>query len=244
MKNVLITGANKGLGFEASRQFAKLGYQVIMSGRNEELLAKAAMQLRNEGYAVDLIKLDVTKEPDIEKAYAYINDKYGVLDILVNNAAVQLDKSSQGGSNTTLDIPMPVLRETFDINFFGMIALTRAMMPLIEKSTAGRIVNVTSVLGSLSLHSNPDAPIAGTKSFAYNASKTAVNQFTVHLASALKETHIKVNAAHPGWVKTGLGGPNAPLETTDGVKTIINLATLPDDGPTGTYQHMGKVIPW
>jgi NAD(P)-dependent dehydrogenase (short-subunit alcohol dehydrogenase family) len=244
MRIALITGTNKGLGLETSRQLAKQGYKVIMTARDEDRGIESTKLLRNEGHDVEFVKLDVTIEHDIDKAVAYIREKYGKLDVLINNAAVQLDKSTPNSGNTTLNVPMDMIRQTFDINFFAVIALTRAMLPLIEKSDAGRIVNVTSVLGSLNLHANPSSPISGTKSFAYNVSKTAINQFTIHLADALKSTRIKVNAAHPGWVKTDLGGPRAPLETIDGVKTIVELATLGENGPTGSYQHMGNAIPW
>jgi len=124
------------------------------------------------------------------------------------------------------------------------VALTEALLPLIRKSPAGRIVNLSSILGSLALHADPKSPIYNAKTFAYDASKTALNSFTIHLAWELRDTNIKVNSAHPGWVKTDMGGPQAPMELSDGGKTSAALATLPDGGPTGGFFHLGKPLPW
>ena len=118
------------------------------------------------------------------------------------------------------------------------------LLPLIRKAPSGRIVNLSSILGSLTLHSDPSSDIYDKKSFAYDASKTALNAFTVHLAQALRGTPIKVNSAHPGWVKTDMGGSAAPMEVSEGGKTSVQLATLPDDGPTGGYFHLGQPLPW
>ena len=244
MKVVLITGSNKGIGYETARQMASLGFQVIMSARNKKAGQIAAHKLRMDDLNVDFVALDVTSEKSIAEAVKFITKKYHRLDVLINNAGIQLDKNKVGNANTTLDITMDELHKTFDTNFFGMVSVTKAMMPLLKKSESGRIVNVSSILGSVNLHSNPESPISGTKYFAYNASKTAVNMFTIHLADALNTTKIKVNSAHPGWVKTSLGGANAVLETTEGAKTLIELATLGEDGPTGSFFHMGNVLPW
>jgi NAD(P)-dependent dehydrogenase (short-subunit alcohol dehydrogenase family) len=146
--------------------------------------------------------------------------------------------------NSTETVSMSVLRETFETNFFAPIALTQKLLPLLKKSDAGRIVNVSSIMGSLALHSDSNSPIYGIKLLAYNSSKTALNQFTVHLAEALKDTRIKVNSAHPGWVKTDLGGAYAPMTIEEGVKTIVDLSTLDKDGPNGAFIHMGEVVPW
>jgi NAD(P)-dependent dehydrogenase (short-subunit alcohol dehydrogenase family) len=136
------------------------------------------------------------------------------------------------------------LHKTFDTNFFQPIALTQTLLPLIKKSPAGRIVNLSSILGSLTLHADPNSPIYDKKTFAYDASKTALNAFTVHLAQELHDTPIKVNSAHPGWVKTEMGGEEAPMELAEGGKTSAQLATLPADGPTGGFFHMGQALPW
>jgi NAD(P)-dependent dehydrogenase (short-subunit alcohol dehydrogenase family) len=164
---------------------------------------------------------------------------------LVNNAGVELEGTDFGTSfNTTSTVALEILRRTFETNFFSVVALTQALLPLIRKAPAGRIVNVSSVLGSLTLHSDHSSGIYDKKAFAYDASKTAINAFTVHLAQELLGTKIKVNSAHPGWVQTELGGTAAPLNLSEGGKTSVQLATLPDDGPSGGYFHLGEPLPW
>ena len=136
------------------------------------------------------------------------------------------------------------IKNTFQTNLFSVISLTQKLLPLLKKSEAGRIVNVSTILSSLTLHSAKDSPIAPAKEFAYNASKTALNAYTVHLAQELKDTKIKVNSGHPGWIKTDLGGPNAPIEVEDSYKTSLRLATLDEDGPSGGLFHLDDIIPW
>jgi len=139
---------------------------------------------------------------------------------------------------------MEILRETFETNFFGTVALTQRLLPLLRKAFAARIVNVSSILGSLTLQSDPSSQIYPHKVFAYDASKTALNAFTVHLAHELRDTPIKVNAAHPGWVRTEMGGEGADLDISEGGKTSAWLATLPAEGPTGGYFHLDQRLPW
>jgi len=146
--------------------------------------------------------------------------------------------------NSVITVSQENLRKTFETNFFQLIDLTTTLLPLIRKSPAGRIVNLSSVLGSLTLHSDPKSPIYDKKNFAYDASKTALNAYTVHLAQELRDTPIKVNSAHPGWVKTEMGGDAAPMELSEGGKTSAQLATLPADGPSGGFFHMGQALPW
>ena len=146
--------------------------------------------------------------------------------------------------NRTSTISSKILRKTFEANFFAQVALTQTLLPLIRKAPAGRIVNLSSILGSLTLHSDLHSHIYPHKVFAYDTSKTALNAFTLHLAHELRETPIKVNSAHTGWVKTDMGGPNAELEVADGGKTSVQLATLSADGPTGGYFHLGESLPW
>ena len=141
-------------------------------------------------------------------------------------------------------LPLETLRRTFETNFFGTVTLTQKLLPLIRRSQAGRIVNVSSIMGSLALHADPSSPIYHSNVFAYNASKAALNSFTLHLAYELRDTSIKVNSAHPGWVKTETGGENADLEVSEGGKTSAWLARLPEDGPTGGYFHAGQPLPW
>ena len=160
----------------------------------------------------------------------------------MNNAGINLEPL--GGPNTAPTISPRELRQTFDTNFFAVVELTQKLLPLIRKSSAGRIVNLSSGLGSLTLHSDPASPVAGVKNLAYDSSKTALNAFTVHLAAALRDTKIKVNSAHPGWVKTDMGGAGAPIELAEGGRTSFQLATLGEDGPTGGYFHLGESLPW
>jgi NAD(P)-dependent dehydrogenase (short-subunit alcohol dehydrogenase family) len=166
----------------------------------------------------------------------------GVLDVLVNNAGVMIEKSWT--VNTTSEVKLDDLRATFETNLFAVVALTKALLPALKKAQAGRIVNVTSILGSISMQATKGSPVYGTKLFAYNASKAALNMFTIHLAHELRGTKIKVNSAHPGWVKTDMGGNAAPLDVADGARTIVELATVGEDGPTGGYFHEGKEIAW
>ncbi len=238
----LITGAYKGIGFETARQLGQKGITVIVTARDQAKADGAAEKLKAEKIDAYGLALDVTDPAHYGDAVKFIEEKFGKLDILVNNAGVMLGKEFQ--ANDTLTTSDEMLQKTFDTNFFGVVSLTSALLPLIRKSEAGRIVNVSSILGSLALHSDSKSPIYASKSFAYDASKTALNAYTVHLAHALKDTKIKVNAAHPGWVKTDMGTDAAPMQIPEGAKTEVDLATLPAGGPTGAYIHLGQTLPW
>ncbi len=244
----LITGANKGLGLETARGLGMLGIAVVIASRDEANGRAAAENLKADGVeSIDVVRFDVTSAEDHQAMARHLEGRYGKLDILVNNAGIMLDPldfEAAGGSNTTLTIPINDLKKTFETNFFSVVALTQTLLPLIRKAPAGRIVNLSSILGSLTLHSDPNSPIYGMKGFAYDASKTALNAFTVHLAHELAKTSIKVNSAHPGWVKTDMGGSSAPMEISEGGKTSVQLATLPENGPTGGFFHLGETLPW
>ena len=239
-KIALITGANKGIGLETARQLAKQGITVLAGARDEAKANQAAAELRKEGLDVHGIVIDVNDEGSIQKVFSRIERDYGRLDILVNNAGVMLDDQKKKPSEQSLE----VWRATFETNLFGLVATTQALLPLLRKSAAGRIVNLSSILGSITLHVTPGSPIYDSKLPAYDVSKSAVNAYTVHLAWELKDTPIKVNAAHPGWVKTEMGGEGANMEIEDGAKTSVALATLGPDGPNGGYLHMGETLPW
>jgi NAD(P)-dependent dehydrogenase (short-subunit alcohol dehydrogenase family) len=219
----------------------KLGISVVLGARDLTRGEAAAEGLRAEGIDARAAKLDVVDAADIAAAVAFVEREFGALDILINNAGIL---TGNLGANNTLTVTDETLRETFDTNFFAVVSVTNAFLPLLRRSAAGRIVNVSSILGSLTLHATPGSPIYESKLFAYDASKTALNAYTIHLAAALKDTKIKVNSAHPGWVKTDLGTDAAPMNVVDGAKTEVELATLPDDGPTGGYFHMGQALPW
>ena len=242
-KIALITGANKGLGLEMARQLGQQGVTVLVAARDLSKGEIAVNQLKAEELDAHSLELDVVDAGDIAAAVKYIGDKYGKLDILINNAGIMIDASGFG-KNTTLEATPEMLRQTFETNFFAVVALTQALLPLLKKAPAARIVNMSSILGSQTLHATPGAPIYDAKTFAYDSSKAALNSFTIHLAHALKDTKIKVNSAHPGWVKTDMGGKGATMELSEGAKTGVALATLGEDGPTGGYFHLGKPLPW
>ncbi len=241
-KVALITGGNKGIGLETGRQLGKLGYAVMLGARDVLKGEAAAKLLRADGIDARAVKLDVTKSEDIAFVARIVEAKFGKLDVLVNNAGVMQEKGWT--RNTTSATDLEKLRATFETNFFAVVALTQALLPMLRKADAARVVNVSSILGSVSLQATPGSPTFGTKLLAYNASKAALNVFTIHLAHELRGTKIKVNSAHPGWVKTDLGGSAAPMDTVEGAKTEVQLATLPEDGPTGGFFHLGKEIAW
>lgn len=232
-KVALITGANKGLGLEIARQLGQQGITVVLSARDEAKGQAAAATLKAEGIDAHSVKLEVTNADDIAALPAYFEKHFGRLDILINNAGINLDKGIQTAAEA--------FRQTYETNVIAPWFIAQALLPLLQEAPAGRIVNHSSILGSLTVLSTEmrDAILP-----AYNSSKAALNMLTVQLASALRDTRIKVNAGHPGWVKTDMGGDSAPMEIVDGAKTAVALALLPDDGPTGGYFHLGQALPW
>ncbi|HEX4577016.1 MAG TPA: SDR family oxidoreductase [Edaphobacter sp.] len=240
-KVALITGGNKGIGLETARQLGKLGITVLVGARDLAKGEAAVAELKKDGVDARAVKLDVDNASDHTAVAKLIEKDYGRLDILINNAGIILDNRK---GNETTKTSQDVLRKTFNTNFFAVVALTQTLLPLLKKSLGGRIVNLSSILGSQTLHATPGSPIYDAKTFAYDASKAALNSFTIHLAHELKDTKIKVNSAHPGWVKTEMGGEGAPLDVETGAKTSVELATLQDSGPNGAYVHLGKPLPW
>ena len=244
-KIAFITGGNRGLGFQTALELGQAGIHVVIGSRDLTHGQQAVSKLRTAGANVDVIQFDITKPADYRAAHDYFDGRYGRLDILVNNAGIAGGTfPGTGPEHSAADVPLDLLHRIFETNFFAQVALTEALLPLIRKSPAGRIVNLSSVLGSLNMHANPKSQIYNAKSFAYDASKTALNAFTVHLAYDLRDTKIKVNSAHPGWVKTDMGGQHATMELSEGAKTSVALATLADDGPSGGFFHLGKPLPW
>ncbi len=243
-KIALITGANRGIGFETARQLATQGIKVLIGARSEEKGLEAESTLKNEGLDVEFIRLDVDDPKTHETAAKYVEDTYGKLDILINNAGIFLGEEFDNG------VPVPAsrtssetFRKTFDTNFFNTIDVTQAFLPLVKKSDAGRIVFLSSGLGSLGLHSDPKSEIYNYKVPAYNISKTALNGYAVHLAHELRDTNIKVNAAHPGSVVTDMNS-SGQIGVEEGAKTSVDLATLPSDGYSGRFIHLGNELPW
>lgn len=242
MKVALITGATRGIGFETARQLGQKGIAVVVGGRTQHEAEKATTKLAADNIEAYPLAVDITKDADRKAAARFVSEKFGKLDILVNNAGV----GGEGGllNPHTIETTQEELESVFNTNLFSVIAITRELLPLLKKSPAGRIVNLSSIVGSLTLQAMPASPITPFKAFAYNASKTALNQFTVHLAAELQGTSIKVNSAHPGWVKTELGTKHAQMEIADGAKTSVNLALIGADGPNGKFIHLGQELPW
>lgn len=245
-KIAFVTGGNRGIGFQTALDLGSLPQIKVVIGSRE--LAKgreAQKKLRAAGVDADVLEFDVVNPAHHRAAHDYFSSKYGRLDILVNNAGMAAGTfPGTGPEHSVSEVPLEVLRRVFDTNFFAQVAITQALLPLIRKSPAGRIVNLSSILASLTFQADPKSPIYHAKSFAYDASKSALNAYTIHLAHELRDTRIKVNSAHPGWVKTDMGGPEAPMELSEGGKTSAALATLPDDGPSGGYFHLGQPLPW
>jgi len=240
-KIALVTGATRGIGLETVRQLAQKQSHVILAGRDRAKADAAAHKLRAEGLDVEAIALDVTDAKSIAAAAKEIEKKHGRLDILVNNAGIMADDMSKTPSQQ----PLELWRKTFDTNVFGLIATTQALLPLLSKSEAGRIVNVSSLLGSITHHADPASPIYDYKApVSYNVSKSTVNAWTVQLAHELRNSSIKVNTIHPGHVKTDMGGEAAPMEIADGAKTSVELALIGANGPNGSFSHLGQALPW
>jgi NAD(P)-dependent dehydrogenase (short-subunit alcohol dehydrogenase family) len=235
----LVTGANKGIGFEVARQLATRGDTVLLGARNEERGREAEAKLKAEGFNAHFVHLDVKDAGTHQTAAKFVAEKFGKLDVLVNNAGIALDADFKS-SNVSQDL----LRKTFDTNFFGVIAVTQTFLSLLKKSDAGRIVNVSSGLGSLTKHGDPAWEFYEVKLLAYNSSKTALNAFTVMLAHELKDTNIKVNSADPGFTATDLNGHRGYKTVEQGASVIVDLAALPHDGVTGSYFDDKGVLPW
>ena len=235
-KVALITGANKGLGLEIARQLGKQGITVVVAARDAAKGDPAAATLQSEGIDAHFVKLDVTSEADIAALPGFLAGRFGRLDILVNNAGV--NNASVGGGKTTTT---QILRDVYEANAIAPFAITQALLPLLEAAPAGRIVNHSSILGSITEVGNMSPEWLGE---AYTSSKAALNMLTAVQARKLAGTRVKVNAAHPGWVKTDMGGAGATLEVTDGAKTAVRLALLPDDGESGGFFHGNERLPW
>jgi NAD(P)-dependent dehydrogenase (short-subunit alcohol dehydrogenase family) len=235
----VVTGANRGLGFEISRQLGLKGITIIAGTRQGADGARAVERLKDKGINAHSIILDVTEPSTVEALPRLLNVQFGHIDILINNAGVLID------SGVPLsDLDEGVLRATFETNVFGAFVVTRALLPLIRKSSFGRIVNMSSSLGSLASIGDPNSPFYQVVCPAYQMSKAALNALTVLFAKELKDTNIKVNSACPGWVRTDLGTERAPLSVEEGADTPVWLATLPDDGPTGGFFNSRRPMPW
>jgi NAD(P)-dependent dehydrogenase (short-subunit alcohol dehydrogenase family) len=235
----LVTGANKGIGLEIVGTLARRGMRVLLGARNAKLGGAAAAQLKEEGLDVQFIELDLGRPETLRDAAAWIEKHAGKLDVLVNNAGIT---STGDGSPAKADID--AVRRVFETNFFGTLAVTQAMLPLVRKSEAGRIVNVSSGLGSITLNGDPAWEFASVKFLGYNASKAALNMLTVQLAAELRDTPIKVNSANPGFTATDLNQHRGYQTIEQGAAEAIRLALLPEDGPTGGFFDSSGANPW
>lgn len=232
MKKVaLVTGANRGIGFEICRQLGGLGYAVVVTARDAGRGAGAVQTLCAEGIEAHFQPLDVTAPADVAQAARFVEDELGRLDALVNNAAVAIDPHE-----ALAEVDLEVMRRTLETNLFGALRCCQAFLPLMRRQGSGRIVNVSSGRGSFSRLA------AGGP--CYRISKTALNAVTVILADETKDTNVLVNAMTPGWVRTRLGGIKAPRSTTEGAETAVWLATLPDGGPHGKFFKDRQEFPW
>jgi NAD(P)-dependent dehydrogenase (short-subunit alcohol dehydrogenase family) len=227
----LVTGANRGIGFEVSRQLAEQGIIVLLSGRDLKSIEQATKDLREEGLNVEAIQLDPANPDQIAHAVSSIEAQFERLDILINNAAVSLDDGK-----SVFDLTIEVFQATLEINLIGPLRLTQRVIPLLKRSEGGRIVNVSSGMGALTN--------MGGREAAYRISKTALNALTRIMAHELRGSGIKVNAICPGWVRTDMGGSSAPRSVEEGARGIVWAATLPEDGPTGGFYRDGKSLDW
>ena len=236
----LVTGANKGIGLETARQLARdHGFTVLMGARDRTRGQDAEDALRAEGLDVHLLLLDPTDAASVERARAEVDERFGRLDVLVNNAGglVQDDLAAPA------TVPTQALRDTFELNVFAVHDVTRAFWPLLERSDAARLVNVSSMAGSLAAQSDFDGPMKNYHFVAYASSKAALNMMTVNVASQWEGTPHRANAAHPGSVRTE-ANPDGEISVEDGARTSVELATIPGDGPNGTFSYLGETMPW
>lgn len=235
-KAAIVTGASRGIGEAIGRVLAEHGVDVCLVARSKDDLAKVAADIKTKtSRRVVTYVADLSNPTAPEAAVKAAVDGLGRLDILVNNAGVSLDF---GG------VTRDTFRQTYETNVIAPYFITQALLPLLKASPAGRIVNHSSILGSMTAMGDPNRVSPDMVLPAYCSSKAALNMLTVTTARTLEGANVKVNSAHPGWVKTDMGSDRAPMEIVDGAKTAVALALLPDDGPTGGFFHMGENLPW
>ncbi|PAE14728.1 short-chain dehydrogenase [Virgibacillus sp. 7505] len=238
-KIVLITGGNKGIGLETARQLGKMGYEILLGSRNEKRGLEAVTLLEKENIKAKTMSLDVTNPNSIFSAVEIIEQEYGLLDILINNAGVFLE-----GDITQSELDLSVLKSTYETNVFGVFSVTKAMLPLLRKSSSGRIVNLSSGLGSLALNTDPKSEFYNVNTLAYNSSKTAVNALTVFFAKEFSDSPIKINSVCPGFTATDLNGNSGYRSVEQAASIVVKLATINNDGPTGGFFDEDGVVPW
>ena len=237
-KVVLITGANKGLGKEIGRQLGALGYTVVLAARDAQAGSAAAAELIAAGCDAHTIRLEVTSPDDIASLVSYLDTTFGKLDVLVNNAGIALEWD---GKPTDAD----KIRRTLEVNLIAPYAITEALVPLLSRSDDARVINQSSMLGSMGATESMWEQVAGFMAVGYSTSKAGLNMLTLIQSKTLANKGIAVAAAHPGWVKTDLGSQAAPMEVEEGARTVVDLVTIArEQFPYGQLRHRGERMPW
>lgn len=238
-KTALVTGANKGIGFETARQLAQLGFTVWLGSRDQERGEAAVKELTDDG-DVRFVSLDVTDAESVRAAVVRIGEETGALDVLVNNAGTAVAEGEGRPSTVRLE----TIQQTLDVNFYGALRVTQAFLPLLQKAQAGRIVNVSTTLGSITTLVSPGSPLGQVPAFAYPASKTLLNALTGWLAVELKGTPVKVNSVCPGSNATDMNPGPGTQHPSEGAKVVVRAATLETDGPTGSFFDVNGTVSW
>jgi NAD(P)-dependent dehydrogenase (short-subunit alcohol dehydrogenase family) len=237
-KVALITGANKGLGKEIARQLGALGYTVILTARNDHAGRAVVAELVAAGCDAHAVRLEVTNPDDIANLVRYIEATFGKLDVLVNNAGIALEWD---GNPTDAD----KVRRTLEVNLVAPYAITEALVPLLARSEDARVINHSSMLGSMGTAESMWEQVASFMAVGYSTSKAGLNMLTLIQSKTLASKGIAVAAAHPGWVKTDLGSQAAPMEVEEGARTVVDLVTITrKQFPHGQLRHKGEHIPW
>lgn len=239
----LITGANKGIGFEIAKQLGSCGHTVLVAGRSLQKIEKAVFDLKNQGIDAYCLPLDITCDKSIDQAVFYVENTFGRLDVLINNAAIRVEEYGKSPSEQ----PISQWLETFNTNLFGTVKVTCSFLALLKQSANGKIINISSLLGSVTTHSER-ASYTYSDEFkslpAYSASKSALNSWTVHLAYELRDTSISVNSVHPGYSKTDLNDGDGDLTPEEGALSAVMVALDGENLISGQFVHKNSVIPW
>jgi NAD(P)-dependent dehydrogenase (short-subunit alcohol dehydrogenase family) len=248
-KVALVTGANKGIGKETARQLAKAGMTVYAGARSKERGQQTVSELKEQSFDVRFLQLDVTDDDSVQNAAKQIENEFGCLDVLVNNAGIitEEERPSEVRASTGVrpsGITADSVRQTYEVNVFGVVRVTKAMLPLLQKAPAARIVNLSSPLGSLTLKADQEHLVSKVGLLAYGSSKAALNSITLYYANELRDTGILVNAANPGFVATDLNTHTGFRSVEDGAAIVVELATLDKDGPTGIFKGDEGIVPW
>jgi NAD(P)-dependent dehydrogenase (short-subunit alcohol dehydrogenase family) len=241
-KIVLITGSNKGIGYQIAFQLGKLGHVVIVSARNPDLGINAVKTLKEKGVECSYVKLDVTDEQSIKAAASDIEKQYGRLDVLINNAGIFLDNLANPKKIT--EITLHDFRQTMDVNLFGVFSVTRAFLPLLKKSKSGKVINMSSDLGSLEQASDPGSKFDAILGASYRVSKAALNMLSLSFARELRGSNVTVNAVSPGWCQTELGTYAAHKTAAEGADTPVWLASQDEELFHGNFLCNRQKIAW